>query len=82
MGKAVECKRCKTDQWLKWKFWEPNMDQITWWIVCEGCGAHGEPGYSQAEAGEKWNADNQDDVKLVSFRGRNFIRIGDHNGLD
>ena len=51
MGKAIPCKRCKTDNALRWKHYNRE-----WWVIgCDRCGAVGPQGESPREAGEGWN---------------------------
>lgn len=60
MGKAVPCKTCKTDTFLKWK----SYFETHWWITCEGCGQSCPvsrdiyENVSMREAGEEWNRIN------------------------
>lgn len=58
MGKAVDCKRCKTDRHLKFKCMDETAPDNVWWITCEGCGSHSEPKPTMSQAGEQWNKEN------------------------
>lgn len=54
-NKALPCRRCGTDEMLKWKTWA----EVAWWIVCDGCGQRGPECSRQSDAGHGWNAQQE-----------------------